>query len=451
MRRGVCLLVVLLIGLVSALSGNVVERSVGSSISVGISFLVSTFDGATSVFTGKTTYEIQNFNDVTLEKTSYGKVVFNEVVNFSKVANASNVVDFDRYLTISNNLVSINNFMLPYLNKSVTISIYNLNYVLPEILHDGVVCSDCTQISYEWGILVFTAENFSSSYSVREGSTLPICGNGVCEAGEDCSSCSADCGTCPVTPEGAGAVTPSLVYDFALDKDILLVELTKGEHYQKQVKITNNGTGDIFVTISIPSLEQYVFPETDRIFLRAGESKIVSFDIYFSDRDKADVYVGKINFAYGTLQKSVRVILDVKDKAPLFDIETSVLKKYVLPGERILANVTVLNLGDLKNIDVELEYYILDFDNKTYDIKKESFAIYNFFSKIIFLESPKDMPMGDYLFYSKVSYGDVSASSYDLFVIEKISFTIWFLALLIFLVSIVIIVLVIRRKKKNEN
>lgn len=280
-----------------------------------------------------------------------------------------------------------------------------------------------------------------------------VCGNGICESGETCSNCPADCGVCDDEDDGSGGggggTTPSVVYDFSLDKEILMVELVKGEHSQKQIKITNNGTKDILVSVS--SLDKFTFLEKESFFIEVGKSEILRVDFYFSEKERADVYVGKINFVYGNLKKSVKVVLDVKDKEPLFDVNVNVLKKYILPGGKVIANVTVLNLGSLKNLDAELEYYILDFENKTYNPKKETFNIKDSFSKIVFLETPKNVSMGDYLFYSKVSYGEISASSYDIFVIEKLSIVMWIMILLILLISIILVLFIIKRKRKKEN
>jgi len=40
--------------------------------------------------------------------------------------------------------------------------------------------------------------------------TLPYCGDGACSNGEDCSSCAADCGSCPATPPGGGGASAEI-------------------------------------------------------------------------------------------------------------------------------------------------------------------------------------------------------------------------------------------------
>jgi len=239
------------------------------------------------------------------------------------------------------------------------------------------------------------------------------------------------------------------VYNFELDKTFFAIEMIKGKHYQEEIIITNDGTEDLIINISLTNLEEFIFPEEESFILKTGESKNIKFDIYVSERKKADVYIGKINFNSRNIDRFVNVILDIRERAPLFDIKTTILKKYIVPGGKVTANLVILNLGDLKNIDVELEYQIRDFDNKTYASKKESFAINNSFTGEVFLETPKDSKIGDYIFYSKVSYENISAGSYDTFIIEKVSFLMWLITVLIIIVVIILVSMIIKKKKET--
>jgi len=253
------------------------------------------------------------------------------------------------------------------------------------------------------------------------------------------------------TPGGGGVKTIS---NFKLDKTFFSVEMKKGKHHQEQITATNIGDRDLIINIS-STLEKFIFPEEESFILKVGESKNIKFDIYVSEKEKTNVYMGKINFNSRNINKFVNVVLDIKEKVPLFDIKTTILKKYIFPGRRITANIIILNLGDLKNIDVELEYYIIDFENNTYNPKKESFAINDSFTGKVFLEIPKDIELGQYVFYSKVNYGNISASSYDTFsVIREISFYMMMtiiLSLAILIIVLVLIIIHLKRKKQKRK
>ena len=120
-----------------------------------------------------------------------------------------------------------------------------------------------------------------------------------------------------------------------------------------------------------------------------------------------------------------------------------------------MAKVFILNLGNLQNIDVELEYDVRDFDGNTYTSKKESFVINESHKKELFLKIPIDIKIGGYVFYSKVSYEDISASSYDTFEViktKKIVFSqiIFILLILCVMVTILIIIIKINQRIRRE-
>ena len=250
---------------------------------------------------------------------------------------------------------------------------------------------------------------------------------------------------------GGGGAVVSKVYSFGLNKEFFTIEMVKGKTYQEQIILTNDGTEDLTINISITNLEKFVFPGEENFVLKRGEIKSINFNIYVSEIEGADVYVGKINFSSQNIDKSVNVVLDVKDKFPLFDIKTTILKKYVAPRGKVIANIFILNLGDLRNIDVDLEYQVRDFDNITYTSKKEAFALNESFTGDVFLEIPKDTKIGNYIFYSTVNYGNISASSYDTFIVEKISIVIWMIIVLIIFVVIILLFVIIKRKKDKDD
>ena len=84
-------------------------------------------------------------------------------------------------------------------------------------------------------------------------------------------------------------------------------------------------------------------------------------------------------------------------------------------------------------------------------LKKKNFVIDKSFSEKLSLETSKDIKMGEYIFYSKVTYEDRSASSYDSFFIEKLSFLIWISVITVIVALIIILVVVIIRQKKKEG
>jgi len=252
-------------------------------------------------------------------------------------------------------------------------------------------------------------------------------------------------------PSGGGTTATNL---FSLDKSLLVIILPKGEQTSGTIKITNNRETTIPITISIQNLTGIISTPEVNFNLAPNEVKELTINAYVSENLEENIFNGKIKFQSGNFIKYVDVTLDIRDKAPLFDIKTALFKKVLHPGSDAIAKVNVLNLGTLKNIDVELESFITDSEENVYDINKEMFAINDSITKNVSLRIFENMPPGQYFFYSKVSYGNIRAESYDSFKIEMLSpvimFIFWLLILVLFTLTILIITLLIRHVNKNR-
>ena len=120
----------------------------------------SYYDGSTTNFSAVNLSSIEN---LVLEKTEYGKVVFNQPVKISVSININPPVTI-----IKHNTVRINTSKLKMLNKSATIYLYNITLNNPVILKDGDVCPEsiCNIVSYSNNVLVFNVTGFSE-YSAQ--------------------------------------------------------------------------------------------------------------------------------------------------------------------------------------------------------------------------------------------------------------------------------------------
>jgi len=119
--------------------------------------------------------------------------------------------------------------------------------------------------------------------------SVPSCGDGTCSATEDCSNCVADCAcsfwihlykrslclqiaAAVVVDDGGGGggggggtiVTTS--YDFSLAPSSINVLMQKGEYYQKQIVVTNIGTQDLLINISLTNLGEFIILEKNSLF-----------------------------------------------------------------------------------------------------------------------------------------------------------------------------------------
>ncbi len=151
--------------------------------------------GETTNFSEYSYEEMQDLSNVTLEKSGKGKIKFIQSINFTDDFNPGDgIVDLDSYIIISNNRIEINTSALPNFNKTATLSLYDLTFINPQILMDGLPCpsSICTKGSYSGGTLEFNVTHFTT-YTIQE--TPESSSEGPASGGGDSREChdNADC------------------------------------------------------------------------------------------------------------------------------------------------------------------------------------------------------------------------------------------------------------------
>lgn len=235
-------------------------------------------------------------------------------------------------------------------------------------------------------------------------------------------------------------IIPTVEEGFTITPTLLVLQVVEGKASQGKIKITNIGKTNLTINLSIETIGKYVFPEEKTFILESGKTKEIILNVYVSEQEKINYSAGKVNVQAGSTIKSADIVLDIRKKTALFDIRTTLLKKILFQGQRAFANVSVLNFGELKNMDVELELSLVDENKNVYDIKKETFKIDDFYQGKFFVTIPQNLKEGKYFFRSKVSYKNVSAESYDS--LEVVKFFINFASIVLYLVIAIILVII---------
>ncbi len=140
-------------------------------------------------------YKVRNLH-VGIE--NIGQVDFGdkEVNLIENVLGTIKSIDLENAFEFTNRKVKVNSELFRELNKSATITLYNITNITNFVIKkDGITCKECKIVSYDNdnGRLVFTVEHFSE-YSVEGNGS---CGDGFCSIQESCSNCEVDCGSCP--------------------------------------------------------------------------------------------------------------------------------------------------------------------------------------------------------------------------------------------------------------
>ncbi len=221
----------------------------------------------------------------------------------------------------------------------------------------------------------------------------------------------------PAAPSRGGGGTTTIISKFILNKDLIKILIKQGESIREIIEVKNIGSTDLNISLTPDeSLRKFMIMSEERFILTPGESKQVFIDIFAKENEIPDAYTGRIIVKEKAGEtKIINVIIEVKEKKPLFDMLIDVFLKQIRQGNNEIARIKVKNLGDLKNIDVSIYYSIKDFEGNVLSFREENIAIDNETEIIRNLKVPNDTFPGTYIFYSRVSYGNISASSTDTF------------------------------------
>jgi len=95
-------------------------------------------------------------------------------------------------------------------------------------------------------------------------------------------------------------------------------------------------------------------------------------------------------------------------KFSLFDIQIAIPNDYkiIYPGDELLASIKLVNLGSAGRIDVFLEYWIIDSEQKAILRNKETVAVETQANFVRTFDIPKDVKPGKYSLHAKLIYAD---------------------------------------------
>lgn len=389
-------------------------------------------NGSSTDFNSSSYEDMQNLSGIVLERTAYGKIAFNQVINLTNGSTPTDGnVDLNSHTNISYNFTNINTTALPNLNKSATISFYGLTFSNPLALRNGEACSSeiCTEVSYAGGTFIFNVTQFSN-YSADEtpasDSGAPVGGGGVGGSGS----------------EGGAAI------NFTVDREQISINLQPGQVKTENITITNTGKNVQVIEIE-NLLKEFIVRSEDAIVLSPGESRVIELHAIARIDTVPDIYLGKLIVSTGNMKKEILIAIEIESKDLLLDVRAEILEPYkrVLVGEEILSEIRLFNLGgDTKRKDVEIEYIIKDYNNKTITSAHESLAIETQVTFIKRFDIPEGTNQGDYIFYVRAMYEDKIASSSDTFRVVSTSMTIiWYIMggilIVIFLIWLILKIL----------
>lgn len=403
--------------------GYVTVVDVSSSVSVTAPIYVKydNFDGQTTNFSDLSDAQLGSIGNLILEITQYGRIIFYQTIDLASDARG-NVIDLDSNVNISSNRIQINVGQLPSLNKQATLYIKNLSYDNPRILKDGSVCSvvNCQILDYSGGTIVFVVSQLGNSvYSVQE----------TPEPSYEAPDEDFDIEDLPRGFGGSSSAVPTEIryvpitggLPFMLNKNLIKVSITQGEVKRETLQIASTAKSAIHISLKPLYVDNFMVIDEDSFILSAGSSKTINIDFFAREKEIPDSYTGKIIIDAEGIVKIINVIVDVKLKEPYFEIYNHVKEKHLMPGNKVVSNIRIVNLRDLKDINTTLYYSIENFDGEVLISREENFSIkdekeINFDKEFEIFES---IPIGDYSFYASISYNNITTATRDDFKIVE--------------------------------
>ncbi len=346
--------------------------------------------------------DLQNLSEIILENAEYGKMEFNENINLTDDENPlDNMINISANTNVSWNRIEINSTALPNFNKSTTLWLYNLTFDTPRILRDGEVCpsSVCTQEDYSGGTLRFNVTGFTV-YSAEEtpvGTSPPGGGNGG----------------------GGGGRTKKTT--FTTDIEIIKVTVKKGETFKSIIKIKNTENSIQNFNIEAITLQDFIVLPEKKFSLKAQEEKEIIIIFSVPEDMREDTYTGTFKISTAKSQKEIPVILGVKSKISLFDITLIIPLAYkdLMPGEDVLFQISLFNLGEIGKVDVKINYAIKDLYGNTITEAEGIVAVETQASFSRSIRLPSNLAEGQYVAIANVKYDSSVGTSSDIFYVNK--------------------------------
>ena len=207
--------------------------------------------------------------------------------------------------------------------------------------------------------------------------------------------------------------------NFKTSKNLVKINIKQGETKQETINIENTGAVSLNFEIEQEGLEDLLIVSEDSFVLEADQKKAINIVAFASETQKAGVYTGKLRIKSNVKEEVVIIIIEIKERTALFDIKVEVKENAIQQGQKVEAEITLLNLGDLKPVDVELYYAIRDLENNNIVFKSDTLAVEDKKTIKRKLKIPAYLKPGKYMFYAEARYnGQIAVSSSVIEVIE---------------------------------
>lgn len=243
-----------------------------------------------------------------------------------------------------------------------------------------------------------------------------FCCDSLCKSSECPTEGAAGGGGAAAAEGGGGGEAIVEVKDFSASPGSIKETVALGKAATRTLRAKNTGNVALGFSLKVATINDLVSLSDSSFSLEPGEEKSIEVNMIGK---RVGSYIGEIEVTAGGIKKSISVIVDVESEGALFDVKIDIPSGYkeVEPGGELKAQITLLNVGPPKKVDVITTYMIKDrFGNVIYE-SSETFAVEKQTSFVKSFRIPKILAPGDYLAIVEVRYENSFAVSSELFTI----------------------------------
>jgi len=207
----------------------------------------------------------------------------------------------------------------------------------------------------------YICETGENEQNCPEDCTYHVCGNGICEPTENKDNCPKDCG--------------ALDFEYQTDTDFINIQIAPGENKTHTLTILNRNNNSISISIAkTGDIFDYMDISDEEFTLPAHSNKTIKLIIHTEKDTTPETYSGAITISSGASKQRLPVIIRISKTTPsdLTSLEMTIemITKKITPKDTLRFHVMLYNLGIMKEFNVTLTYNIKE--AKTEDIVKST-------------------------------------------------------------------------------
>ena len=213
---------------------------------------------------------------------------------------------------------------------------------------------------------------------------------------------------------GGGNITIEAIKNFSISTDYIKENVSLGASKTRTFSIVNTGNVALHFNLNVLTVDEFVSLSESSFSLEPGQKKILEINIIGK---KLGSYIGEIGITGDGIKRSIDVIIEVESQQVLFDVKIDVPSAYkeVEPGSDLKAQITLFNVGAVRQVNVALTYLIKDkLGNVIYE-SSETLPVEKQTSFVKVFTIPKDAQPGDYLVIVELRHENSFAVSSELF------------------------------------